>query len=74
MALVGVGSLVVVSTMGQNLNSRFAYVITSMGGKTEEKVETVSLAKDAYQRKNLGNFMTESTFADENKNGKRQGR
>lgn len=56
-SLIGVGSLVVVSTMGQNLNNRFAHVIASMGGKTEERIEAVTISKDAYQKRNLSNFM-----------------
>ena len=56
-ALIAVGSIAVVSTLGENINNRFAHIIKSMGGKPKDEIGNVEFDKSAYRKRDLSNFM-----------------
>lgn len=56
-SLLGVGSIVIMSKVGQQLNGRFAKVIESLGGTVQSGADTkVLVSKKNLDRKNLSDF------------------
>lgn len=56
-SLLGVGSIVIMSNVGKQLNGRFAKVIEGLGGSIQSGAQTtVNIKKTQLDRKNLSNF------------------
>jgi len=56
-ALVGIGGLAIMRTVGQSVNVQFAYVVKSLGGKVEGNLsDATTVTKAMYKRRDLRNF------------------
>ncbi len=61
-ALIGIGSLAIVRAVSQNLQVRFAQVVTGLGGKVEGSVQAAAVSSSAYKKKDLGSFLSGATI------------
>lgn len=59
-AIIGIGSMVVVRSLGQNINVRFAKVIESLGGNVEGGAQADRLSAASLKKKDLRTFMNGS--------------
>jgi Flp pilus assembly pilin Flp len=57
MALVAVGTMAVMRSVGQNIKVQFTHVIQALGGKVEGRAEAETVSKSMYQRSDLKTFM-----------------
>ncbi len=56
-AILGVGSIVVMRSVGHQINSRFANVVSALGGTVEEGSTTATkISKSDINKKTLKNF------------------
>lgn len=59
-ALIGVGSIVMVRAVSQNINTRLATIVKGLGGQVEGKREAQRVDESMYRKKDLGNFLSGS--------------
>lgn len=55
-AIVGVGSIGLMRALGQNLNTRFADVVYSLGGKVEGNRKASDVSTHMYRKRDLKDF------------------
>src|SRR4051812_46622787 len=61
-AIIGVGSIVLVRSVGESVNVKFAQIVASMGGKIEGgSPRPVIVSSSALKKKDLRNFMKGAT-------------
>lgn len=66
-AILGVGSIAVMSSVGQQINSRFAKVVKSLGGSVEDGATAAAqVTKAQTSRKNLSTFARGAAGASNN--------
>lgn len=56
-AIVGVGSIALMRAVGQNINTRFATVVTALGGKVTGNKTAEDVTASMYKRRDLKNFV-----------------
>lgn len=59
-ALVGVSTIVVMKSVGQNIKVQFAKVAKSLGGNVEGDLKADSITQNMLEKKDLRNFMEDS--------------
>ncbi len=59
-ALVGVGSVALMRSVGQNVNAQFAQVVHALGGEVEGNRKAATVSANAYKKKDLKNFVSGS--------------
>lgn len=69
-ALIGIGSLAILRSVSQNLQVRFAQVVTGLGGKVEGSMQAAPVTSNAYKKKDLGNFLSGATTGKNNSSNK----
>lgn len=57
-ALVGVGSIALMRAVGQNINTRFATVVTALGGKVTGGKKADDVTASMYKNRDLRNFVS----------------
>jgi len=55
-AIVAVGSIAVMRTVGANINVQFAKVSQALGGKSASGIEHHEVTKTMHSKKDLGSF------------------
>ncbi len=63
-AFMGVASMGVISILNSTVSAKFAQVINSIKGKESNNVKMEPMSKSYYKRKDLGDFMKNSTSKD----------
>lgn len=66
-AIVAVGSIAVIKTVGGNINVQFANVAMALGGKDSRKKESHDVTESMYKKKDLGSFFEGSVNSKSNK-------
>ena len=56
-AIIGIGSMVMVRSVGQNVNVRFAKVVKALGGSVEGSMQADRVSQSAYGKKDMGTFL-----------------
>lgn len=67
-ALVGVGSVALMRSVGQNVNAQFAQVVHALGGEVEGNRRAAKVSANAYKKKDLKNFVSGSIGSGNNSN------
>lgn len=60
-ALVGVGSIAIMRSVGAQMNVKFAEITQSLGGRLSEKPQSVEVRKSQYSKRDLKDFARGST-------------
>lgn len=60
-ALVGVGSIAIMRSVGAQLNVKFAEITQSLGGRMSEKPQSIEVRKSQYGKRDLKDFARGST-------------
>jgi len=55
-ALIAVGSIVLLRSVGQNLNARYADVVHALGGQVEGSRKASSVSENMYRKRDLRDF------------------
>jgi len=55
-ALIGVGSMAVVQTLGKNLNAKLATIANVLAGQSDKTIKGEAVKRDQYDKKDLGDF------------------
>jgi pilus assembly protein Flp/PilA len=55
-ALVGVGSIALMKTLGSQINRNFAKTVGALGGTGAENIGDLKVSKSTYEKKTLSNF------------------
>ncbi len=71
-ALVAVGGIGIMRVVGQSVNVNFAKVASSLGARTEGRIEASTIHRSAYSKKNLQNFAN-GTSSGDRKNDQHEG-
>lgn len=67
-ALVGVGSVALMRSVGQNVNAQFVQVVHALGGEVEGNRKAAKVSANAYKKKDLKNFVSGSIGSSNNSN------
>lgn len=67
-ALVGVGSVALMRSVGQNVNAQFAQVVHALGGEVEGNRKATTVSASAYKKKDLKNFVSGSVGSSKKSN------
>jgi len=59
-AVIGIGSVVLVRAVGQNINVKFAEVVQGLGGSVEGETKADSVTASALEKKDMQNFLNGS--------------
>ena len=59
-ALVGVSTIVVMKSVGQNIKVQFGRVAQSLGGKVDGELKADPITQNMLEKKDLRNFMEDS--------------
>lgn len=65
-AIVAVGSMAIMRTVGSSLNRKFAEVAVALGAKKNGTIDEVTVSKSSYQKKDLTTFMNGARATDRN--------
>jgi Flp pilus assembly pilin Flp len=60
-ALVGVGAMAVMRSVGQNVNVQFAKVVKALGGEVQGNTKASAVTEKMYQKRDLRNFVRGAT-------------
>lgn len=55
-AIVAVGSIAVIKTVGGNIDVQFANVAQALGGKESEKKDAYEVTASSYKKRDFSNF------------------
>lgn len=67
-AIVAVGSIAVIKTLGANINVQFANVAQALGGTSSQEIKAHTVTDSMYKKKDLSNFFTGSVNSNKNSN------
>jgi len=62
-AIVAVGSIAVIKTVGANLNVQFANIAQALGGNGSRKIDAYEVTDSLYKKRDLGSFFEGSVNA-----------
>lgn len=57
-SIIGVGTMAISRSLGHQLNSRFAQVVSSLGGKVEGSVDNTTVTQETLRKKNMTDFFS----------------
>lgn len=57
-SIIGVGTMAISRSLGHQLNSRFAQVVSSLGGKVEGNVDNTTITQETLRKKNMTDFFS----------------
>jgi Flp pilus assembly pilin Flp len=66
-AIIAVGSIAIIKTVGGNIDVQFANVANAIGGKESTKKEAHEVTESMYKKKDLGSFFQGSVNSKSNK-------
>lgn len=55
-AIVGVGSIAIMRSVGQNIQARFANVVHALGGNVEGNKTAATVSSNTYRKRDLKDF------------------
>ena len=62
-AIVAVGSIAVIKTVGGNINVQFANIAQALGGNGSQEISAHKVSETMYRKKDLGSFFEGSVNA-----------
>lgn len=57
-SIIGVGTMAISRSLSHQLNSRFAQVVSSLGGKVEGSVDNTTVTQETLRKKNMTDFFS----------------
>ena len=65
-AIVAIGSLGIMRTVGHSVNVKFANVAKALGANVQGNIEAATVTESSYKKKDLRNFMSGSLNKESN--------